>query len=58
MYEFFYNFHNRPLGDDLFSRFDEMGSPPPPPVLNFLVDDDGNFAIDDDGNFFVTQHAG
>jgi hypothetical protein len=46
MYSYFYHFHNRKLGDDLFNRFDEEGSPPAPPILFALLDNDGNDLLD------------
>lgn len=35
---FFYGFHHRKLGDDLFFRHDEIGNPPPPPVFHYYTD--------------------
>lgn len=53
MFGFFYNFHNRALGDDLFFRFDEIGTPPPPPDVTFVITDDGDFVITDSGKFVI-----
>lgn len=30
MYSYFYNFHNKPLANDLFNRDNEDGTPSPP----------------------------
>lgn len=54
MYDYFYNFHNRSLANDLFFRFDEIGSPPPPPTIEFVITDDGLFVTTDDGEFVIT----
>jgi len=56
MYEYFYNFHNRPLADDLFFRFDEMGAAPPPPTTEFVITDDGLFVTTDDNEFVIAVH--
>lgn len=53
MWGFFYNFYNRKLADDLFSRHDQEGAPPPPPILHALLDNDGNNLLDNDENILT-----
>ncbi len=47
MYGYFYNFNNRQLGEGLFSKFNEIGSPPPPPPgkSDFLLLDGEDFVL-------------
>ena len=53
MFNFFYNFHTQPLGDDLFFRYDEVGTAPPPPDITFVITDDGRYVTTDDGKFVI-----
>lgn len=50
---FFYDYHNHPFGDDLFTEFSEIGTPPPPPSTDgFLLLDDGSFYLLETGEDF------
>jgi hypothetical protein len=40
MYKYFYNFHNKPLAFDLYSRDTEDGTPAPPDSQVLLDNDD------------------
>ena len=37
-----------PTGNSLFTLHHEIGTAPPPPVLNFLLQEDGSFLLQED----------
>lgn len=53
-YNFFYNFHTKPLAYDLFDRIQEVGQPLPPPS-NERITEDGTQRITEDGQIRVTE---
>jgi hypothetical protein len=48
-YNYFYNFHNKPLGQGLFSQAPTKESITPPPPGNPLLDNDGSNLLNNDG---------
>lgn len=54
MYDYFYSFHNKPFGFDLFSRETEDGTPPTPESQPRITDD-GVTRITDSGDIRITD---
>jgi hypothetical protein len=54
MYQYFYNFHKKPLGWNLFSRDAEDGTPSPPPSQQRITED-GQIRITEDGQIRITE---
>lgn len=50
---YFYHYHNTPFGDDLFTQYAEIGTPPPPPETDgFMLLDDSSFYLLETGQDF------
>jgi hypothetical protein len=54
MFDFFYNFHNKPLGFDLYTRDSEDGTPPPITSVNLLTEN-GNNLLTENGIPLLTE---
>lgn len=52
MFDFFYRFHNKPLGFNLFSRDTEDGTPSPPSSQT-LLDNDSVTLLDNDNDTLI-----
>jgi len=55
MYNFFYKFYNKKIGDGLYFEDQDNYSPapPPPPNNNFRITDSDDFRVTDSGDFRV-----
>lgn len=53
-YNYFYNFHNKPLAYDLYTAVLEKGAPPPPSSQQRITQD-GQDRITEDGQERITE---